>query len=191
MIKDFNFNSLTSEDFIEYSNKWKNSKYGLLKDQLTKKVRSFYINSSFNPYDDHLLLITELFSEIQKWGGSTGQRNKRYWLPADKKIYVQEMMKAAKSPIDFDSKESLRKIINSVKGLGISFATKHLKFASNYVIVFDEKISKGSGIDLNLEGYKYFLDKCNDKKMYLESQGVNLSLQEIEEAYFQYLSSKK
>lgn len=191
MIKDFNFNNLSSEDFLLYSDKWKSSEYGVLKEQLTEKVRSFYINSSFNPYDDHLSMINELFSEIQKWGGSTGQRNRRYWMPADKKVYVQEMMKAAKSSIDFDSKESLRKIIDSVKGLGISFATKHLKFASNYVIVFDEKISKGSGIELSLEGYKHFLDKCNDKKIHLESQGVNLSLQEIEEAYFQYLSLKK
>lgn len=51
--------------------------------------------------------------------------------------------------------------IRALKGLGFSFASKHLRFlAPNVAVVLDRVMSKGVGYPMNVDGYRSLLLDC-------------------------------
>lgn len=52
-----------------------------------------------------------------------------------------------------------------IKGLGVSFASKHLRMINpNKYAVLDDVISRGIGFALNTKGYKFFINSLQDFK---------------------------
>ena len=69
-----------------------------------------------------------------------------------------------------------------IKGLGVSFASKHLRMINpNKYAVLDDVISRGIGFALNSKGYKFFIISLQNFK---SSYNLNYSLGALESGIF-------
>lgn len=191
--------TLTPANFQKLSQCWKLSSYGKSKDTVQKIVRNFFneqrVQEYFRSANDggHTTIenyeisneINSIFEEVQRWGGKTGMRKRNDWQPASKLPYLRYMINALNCKSLSEIPNIAYNLSLDIKGLGLSFATKHLKFATDLAVVFDSRIVSATGLKNSKDGYATFLLACQSKSVELSDKGFKLSIQEVEEAFFQ------
>jgi hypothetical protein len=103
--------------------------------------------------------LRKFIQAVCEWGGYTGIAARVIQNNRDLATQFQQAHQAASSG---KAVEGLT-ILRQVKGLGISFASKHLKFlAPDDAVVLDSTIKEQLGYATNLTGYGAFLTDCHD-----------------------------
>ena len=190
---------LTPAVFLELSKSWNLSSYGKTKPVVQNVVREFFKETKVRNYFNQAMIekhevvedndinvrINSVFEAVQRWGGKTGMRKKNEWLVASKLPYLKYMIHATDCKSLLEIPNIAFNLASDTRGLGLSFATKHLKFASDLAVVFDSRIVSATGLKNSKDGFSDFLLACQHKSLELTENGYGLSLPEVEEAFFQ------
>jgi hypothetical protein len=160
---------------------------GEVTDAIETKVRSYIDNPSSDA-------AVEIFDLIMLWGGAEGvkltrnsfYRNVRHkvneWLPA----YLSFIDKVINSSTKLDDPKSALRHFASIKGVGMSFATKHLRWWGEYPI-YDNRIglllySVANISTINETSLNIYSNYLKDITKL--SNQHNLTLLEVEKALF-------
>ncbi|MGI9461420.1 MAG: hypothetical protein ACR2NY_02450 [Alphaproteobacteria bacterium] len=173
--------NLSKDNILSLSNTMREQENFSFAENAIKKAK-------LNPQNDDLLI--EAFCEIQGWGGYYGRPNeKRNWQTKDNlnkyKEFMIEVKSIKKDNIpdcfwDYFYPNGIKKI----KGVAISFGSKHLKFINNNYVVYDSIIAKiiNDKKEPSPNGYKFFHKWCLKK-----SKVTNTKIYQVEEAVWHKL----
>ena len=119
--------------------------------------------------------------EVCRWGGGL-----RVWGGLERHHEEAELSKKIKdwlcSATTAESAEAAIEQGTAIKGLGVSFASKHLRmFDPEKFCVLDDVLSKGLGIALNPKGYQLFLSLL---QAFNDEKGLKWPMAKLESALF-------
>ena len=123
----------------------------------------------------------EFSRQVCEWGGGGrvwGNLN-RYYSPDALQSELQDWFFAVSAA---DGHSNAIKSGLGIKGLGVSFASKHLRLlAPDHYAVLDDVLSMGLGFALNSAGYDLFM---HELKQFKEKYSISHSLAKIESSIF-------
>lgn len=147
-------------------------------DTTTDEIESLASSITGSSSDEEILLFSK---RVCKWGGG-----ERVWANL---IRLNDKNTLAKSMkewfLDIEKSESCERSIEQgvkINGLGVSFASKHLRMLnpSKYAVL-DEVLSTGLGFALNPKGYQLFMDHLND---FSRNNGIAYDISTLESGIF-------
>lgn len=110
------------------------------------------------------------------WGGDGRVGTNFMRRNATRLIEVHEEFLKCDVALKINDLEEAIKIMKGIPGLGISYASKLLKFlAPDQAVVLDSHIETGLGYKRTLEGYLEFASNCRDWANVLNTKGIKCS----------------
>jgi hypothetical protein len=103
--------------------------------------------------------LRDFITAVCKWGGYSGIAGRV--IKNNDETKLRDAFISAHALLQLGDDLAAIKSLLEVKGLAVSFASKHLKFlAPEKAVVLDSIISKRLGYELTPEGYQSFLNDC-------------------------------
>jgi hypothetical protein len=138
------------------------------------------LGRSMGPGSNHQELI-DFSNQVCIWGGGErvwGNLNRFHQHDELARIYLSWFSQAR---ITTDPEEAIQEGL-AIKGLGVSFASKHLRMLKpDEFAVLDDVLSVGLGFALNVKGYGLFMRSLRN---FIEVNNLSLSISEVEAGIF-------